>query len=228
MCLKGGMKVKAEEARKLWEEEVTLKAQGFLAFIKKKILQYAYQEHVFFYLFEFPDFVKNIQSDDEEEFTEEFIQAIFAKITSYFEDLGFKTKADNKKYKIWITYSKGRTLAKNSFTENLLKIIDARKNYRAFTEIDDIIVSIKLQIREKARRSRSLRYPLTLNIPNEKCLLLEDLLDIIEKLEEEGYEVSLEGGLANPNARGNKDYILKAIDAGKCFEKLDIDLIISW
>ncbi|MGI6226872.1 MAG: hypothetical protein ACOYJ1_11525 [Peptococcales bacterium] len=57
--------MKAEEARSIWEEEVNLKAQFFIEFIKNKILQYTYQESTCFYTFEFPDFLKTIKAKDE-------------------------------------------------------------------------------------------------------------------------------------------------------------------
>lgn len=218
----------AEEARRIWEREVTLKAQSFVDYIEKKILQYTYQENAFFYVFEFPDFLKTIRAIEQEEVTEEFIQGIFDKITSYFKDLGFKVKADKEKHKIWITYMQKRNLKKNSFTDNLINLISVRRNQRTFTGVDGIVNDILSQIREKARRGRQIKYPLILNIPNEKSLLLEDLLDIITILEEAGFQISLKGLASNNDCQTIGENIEKAIEEGMCFEKLVVDLTISW
>lgn len=218
----------AEEARKIWEREVSTKAQVFIEFIKKRILQYTYQNNVFIYAFEFPDFVKSIQATAEQEITDEFIQGIFDKVTSYFKDLGFRVKADNKEHKIWITYSKHRDLEKNTFTDNLINIIKVRNYYRTFTGIDQILSDIQLLIRESARRNRSLKYELNLNIANEKCLLLEDLEEVIENLEKDGFTVFLEGDLYNNGLMDNMEYISKCSDEGLCLEELRVILHIKW
>ncbi|KJS22698.1 MAG: hypothetical protein VR72_03960 [Clostridiaceae bacterium BRH_c20a] len=217
----------AEEAREIWEGEVSEKAQGYIEFIKKKILQYTYQENVFFYVFDLPNFVNNIKATDLDA-SDEFIQDIFQKIIAYFSELGFKVKADYEKQKIWLTYLKRQTLKKDAFTENILKFIKVRNYYRTFTGIDSVIDEIEGLIRESARRNRNLSYQLTLNIPNEKSLLLEDLVDIIDKLEKAGFSVAFEGDLCNKESMDNKEYVYNCIDEGLCFEELRVNLIIRW
>lgn len=220
--------MKAEEARKIWEEEVSLKAQGFLEYIKKMILQYTYQENAFLYFFEFPNFVATVQDKDEPVVPDEFAYAVLEKITAYFKSLGFKVKADKEKFRLWIIYLKNNDLEQDSFTEKLTKIIKVRRNYRKFSGIDDHLGAIFSQIREKAHRNRSIQYPLVLNVANAKSLLLEDLLELIEELEKKGYEVIIEGALLNTGKVNNKECILQAIDNHLCFEKLEICLIIKW
>lgn len=220
--------MEAEEARRIWEEEVSLKAQGFLEYIKKMILQYTYQENAFLYFFEFPNFAATVQDTDESVIPDEFAHAVLEKITSYFEGLGFKVKADKEKFRLWIIFLKNKNLEKDSFTEKLTGIIKVRRNYRKFSGIDDHLGSIFSQIREKAHRNRNIRYPLTLNIANTRSLLLEDLLELIDELEKKGYEVIIEGPLLNIGKVDNKDCILQAIDNNLCFEKLEICLVIKW
>lgn len=220
------IEVYAEEARKIWEEEISLKAQWFIEFIKKMILQYTYQDNAFLYAFDFPDFIKRVQGDDKQQVSDEFIQAVLEKVISYFENLGFKVKADRKYFRVWITYLKSKSLERDSFTEKLINIINVRQNHRTFTGIDEISADILSQIRENANRRRDILYPVTLNIANKKSLLLEDLLEIIDRLEKLGYMVSIEG-LTNGNL-DNRESILKAVYAGMCFEKLEVSLIIKW
>lgn len=220
--------MKAEEARKIWEEQVSSKAQGFLEYIKKMILQYTYQENAFLYFFEFPNFVATVQDTDETVIPDEFAHAVLEKITAYFESLGFKVKVDKENYKLWITYVPINNLERDSFTEKLINIINVRRNYRTFSGIEEHLSRIFSQIRDKAHRSRSIEYPLTLNIANTKSLLLEDLLELIDQLEKNGYEVNIEGPLFTKGALDAKDCINHAIESGLCFEKLEIGLIIKW
>jgi len=217
----------AEEARKIWEKEVSDMAQGYIEFIKKKILQYTYQENAFFYVFDVLNFIKSIKAADQDA-SDEFVHGVFQNITSYFEELGFKVKADYEKQKIWLTYLKRQSLKINSFTENIINFIKVRNYYRTFTGIDTVLSDIELLVRENARRNRNLSYKLILNTPNKKCLLLEDLVDIIENLEEAGFIVFLEGDLCNRGLMVNKEYILKCIDDGLCFEELWVNLNIGW
>lgn len=218
----------AEEARKIWEEEVSSKAQGFLEYIRKMILQYTYQNYAFLYFFEFPDFIKTIQENDEQAATNEFVQAILEKIICYFEYLGFKVKADTEKFKLWIAFLGTDNLKKDSFSEKLINIINARRNYRSSTGNEKLLNDIFAQIREKTRRSRSIKYPLTLNIPNTNTLLLEDLLELIDSLERKGYTVEIEDLVFNNKTLENREDIEKAINEEFCFEKMEINIIIKW
>jgi hypothetical protein len=220
--------VNAEEARKIWEEEVSSKAQGFLEYIRKMILQYTYQNYAFLYFFEFPDFIKTIQENDEQAATNEFVQAILEKIICYFEYLGFKVKADTEKFKLWIAFLGTDNLKKDSFSEKLINIINARRNYRSSTGNEKLLNDIFAQIREKTRRSRSIKYPLTLNIPNTNTLLLEDLLELIDSLERKGYTVEIEDLVFNNKTLENREDIEKAINEEFCFEKMEINIIIKW
>lgn len=219
----------AEEARRIWDNEVSLKAQGFLEYIKKMILQYTYQQNAFLYTFEFPDFVNTVQGDEEQAISDEFIQAILEKIAAYFENLGFKVKVDKDKFRLWIRYLSGNELERDSFTEKLINIINHRRSYRASGGIEDYLSIIFSEIREKARRNRSIKFPLTLNIPNAKSILLEDLLEIVDRLEKKGYEVIIDGPLFNISSGDNREFIINnAVNEGLCFEKLEICLIIKW
>ncbi|MGI6226873.1 MAG: hypothetical protein ACOYJ1_11530 [Peptococcales bacterium] len=157
--------------------------------------------------------------------TEEFIQGVFARIATYFTDLGFRVKVDPKKYKIWLIYSRKQISEKHSFTENLTNIFNARKNYRVSSEIDGTIKDIFSKIREKARRNRSIKYRLILNVPNKKTLLLEDLIEIIGKLEEAGFRITLdEFSLSKVDILEK----VQANDAEIYFENLEVNINISW
>ncbi|KJS86094.1 MAG: hypothetical protein JM58_07460 [Peptococcaceae bacterium BICA1-8] len=216
-----------EKAREIWEREVSDKAQGYIEFIRKKILQYTYQENSFFYVFDLPNFAKNIKATDLDA-SDEFIRGVFQKVISYFEELGFKVKADYEKHKIWLTCLKRKSLKEDAFTENINNFIKIKNYYRTFTGIDNVINDIERLIREGARRNRNLSYQLTLNIPNEKSLLLEDLVDIIYRLEQAGFSIFLEGDLCNRDSMDNKEFIFKCIDEGLCFEELRVKLNIQW
>ncbi|NLT94453.1 MAG: hypothetical protein GXW85_02790 [Clostridia bacterium] len=220
--------MKAEEARKIWEEEVSSKAQGLLEYIKKMILQYTYHENAFLYFFEFPNFATTVQDTGEPVVPEEFTHAVLEKIITYFESLGFKVKADKENFRLWISYLKNKDLEKDSFSEKLTNIIKVRRNYRSFSGINDHLGAIYSQIKEKAHRHRSLQYPLALNVANTKSLVLEDLLQIIDELEKKGYEVIIEGLLFNRGTMENREWILQAMESDLCFEKLEICLIIKW
>ncbi|MFZ5942978.1 MAG: hypothetical protein ACOYVD_02635 [Bacillota bacterium] len=217
----------AEEARSIWEKEVEDRAKGYIEFIKNKIIKYTYQDNVFLFYFEFPDLPKNITGRNED-IEEEFISGVFARIVSYFSQLGFKVKSSEDRYRIWIALLKRDTLKSDSFTDNLSNIIKVRGGYRAFIEGQDILKEMEKQIREKAKRSRSLSYKVTLNVANEKSLLVEDLINLVKKLEEQGFTVNIEGDLITNPENKAVETIEEWINEGLFFEEMLVELIIRW
>jgi len=211
----------AEEARRIWRNEVEKESKKFIDYIEKKILSDTYQENISLYLFSYTDFNEYIDLETEDEFCSEVLK----KTADYFQKLGFHVKSDLEDYKLWLAYLKKELSRNNIFTENLFNLLQMKKYYR-FNLKKNILENIEKLIREKAKRKKSLEYDLTINIPNENSLLLDDLQDIVNELLKAGYEVnilSLERGLelsSIPEILENKDQFI--------FTEKQLRLIIKW
>ncbi|MFZ7103653.1 MAG: hypothetical protein ACOWWO_13510 [Peptococcaceae bacterium] len=171
----------AKDIRDIWQKEVKKQTNFFINYIKEEILKRTFQEGIWIFSFDY-------KFNNLEDCSQELISEVLANTKRYFESLGFITK--EKENGILLTYDPD-SLQENAFTRNLMFIQKTRIMYSRSGKksvLNDLLALIK----DNALREKEVRYQLTLNTPNENCLSIHDVKDILKVLTERGFEVRLE------------------------------------